>query len=770
MNGVLPACATGLAFGACLLSLAACRPSSCSPDMKLVDELKGVTTPGDFNVRDFGAIGDGVHDDTAAIAAAGKAAQAHDDGQKLGFEAEGAHAEVVFPAGTYRLTDTVFLGRCAHFRALGDVTLAMDDSTKDILYLHRNSRTRLEGLKFRGGRNQVNQATLNFENANLFVRGCAFEGAASNAIRSVSRRLQASRLVNVGGNECAIGEFEPDEKGVFRPNPEYPVGKMYANSTFILVEDCSFDGCAHAMDFHSDGTVVRNCTVRQPAVAGAVFRFTTNVHFYGLDVTVERGAGLEQCVFSPYGTTFVAVEDSTFRTTDGRGVLLVDSSIRTSGIPGNLLLRNCTVACGGAPEGAIVRCRENTCPGLLIMDGIHATGGRRVRAVAFEKELTEAQLHAANKNFDHVPLEKIYHFSFGALSPNVVTDGGDVFNRFVRPFPSDLPRPPIVRKPLRVYAGKVLRATDFGVDLEAKTDDTEAMERFVAALAREPGAVGLLPGERITVSRPLVLDGDFALVGSGTPRFVQKDTKSPLFAVVNGSRVKLRNMLFLDGRQFVKFDVDEAKPTEILVDNCFGFNTFRWDKHDGAWFEVSAKRRSENVSLTITGGSYYQPILYRGNARTLMDGFWFRSWAQPAEDRPLTASTTMINLPGGVLRAVDILGVPCTLRRWGWTANDPKVDKGDYRWIDNFGVFHSEFFRYGGEYGGLVPVYAFGDAQTYIEGGFSEFKAFRCRQSIIYSDGDACRSQIFGTLFLSRPPLADQDRRIRSDCTIWLRQ
>ena len=731
----------------------------------------GILAGSDFNVKDFGAVGDGVHDDTAAITAAGKAAQRHDDALKTSFEADGPHAAVVFPAGTYRLTDTVFLGRCAHFRALGDVTLAMDDPKKDVLYLHRNSRTRLEGLRFRGGRNQVNQATHNFENANLVVRDCVFEGAAENAVKSVSRRRASSQHTNIGGAENAIGEFEPDEKGVFRFNPEYPEGKAYNNSTFILVEDCVFDGCARAMDFHSDGSVVRRCRVRHPAVPGAAFRCTTNVHFYDLDVTVTPCAEGRQGVFEFYGTTFAAIEGSTFRTTDGRGVLLVDSGIRTSFVPGSLILRDCSVECGGNPDGAVVRCRENTCPAILVMARVRETSGRPVKAVAFEKPLDEAQLHESNKRFDAVPLEKIYNFTFGRLSSNIETGAGETFARFVRPFPDNLPKPPIARTPLRKRTGRVLKATDFGVDSDRRTDDTEAMERFVTALSGESDAIGVLPGEWITVSRPLALKGDFALIGSATAAFEQKDGKSALFRVANGSSVTLKGILFMNGRHLVEFREDDARPTEIVAQDCFGFNTHRWDRYDGACFHVEAKAHPANVSLTVTGGSYYQPVLYRGNARTLMDGFWFRCWSQPAEDGPMTASTTIVNLPGGVLRAVDILGVPCTLRRWGWAAsNDPKRPKGDYRWVDNSGVFHSEFFRYGGEYGGLVPVYAFGAAKTYIEGGFSEFKAFSCHQAVVRADCEDCDSRIFATLYLSRPLEPEQGRRMKSDCSIWLRQ
>ena len=741
-------------------------PGGDAPRGVYVDELRGRVFPGDINVRDFGAKGDGVADDTAAIAAAGKAAQAHDLARRtdgLSGEYDGPHAAVVFPAGTYRVSDTVFFDRDAHLRGAGDARIVSSAPDRDIFYFHKAARTRVENLRFSGGRNQLNVTTLNHENANLVVRGCTFEGATSNAIRSVSRK----------SGDTPVGEFMPDAGGRFAPDPRYAGAKRYNNSTFAIIEGCTFIGCAHAVDVHTDGTVVRSCRVEQPAVPGGAFRSSTAVHIYDIDVVVERAAGVEQCVLQTYSTSWAALENVNVRTTDGSGVLFVDSDATTGWvIPSTLFVRNCRVECGGCPEGAIVRFREGKALGMLLMDGVSDVSGRSVRALAFEKEFTEAGLEELSRRTGRIPLEKKFVYSFGRLSPNVDTGCGPLFGRFVRKYPADLPGPAVARRPLRAYTGPLVLAADFGLGKGGGEDDTDAMERFVAALAARPGSVGVLPGEWISLSRPVVLDGDFALVGSGTAGFRHLGRKDvAFFRVANGAKVKFKNIYFWDTRHVVLYSEKSAKPTYIALDNCFAFNSTRYDAYKGAAFDVFAEENPGAVEFTVTAGSYYQAKLYRGNARALFDGFWFRSLPEPAPEEPLVASRCFINEEGGALQLVDMLGVPCTLRKLGWKAsNDASCKKGDFRWIDNHGECCTQLCRYGGEYGGLTPVYNFGRGKVYVEGAYAEYKAFSCRQAMVYSDGDGGDIRAFGVILLSRPPLPEHDARIRYDSTMWLRQ
>jgi outer membrane murein-binding lipoprotein Lpp len=93
------------------------------PALLLVRPAAAVVLPADsgaVNVRDFGAKGDGVHDDTEAIRAAMRAAQV--DQAKVFWPAR----IVYFPAGTYRVTDTL-AKRDAQGRYLSSMSLMGED-------------------------------------------------------------------------------------------------------------------------------------------------------------------------------------------------------------------------------------------------------------------------------------------------------------------------------------------------------------------------------------------------------------------------------------------------------------------------------------------------------------------------------------------------------------------------------------------------------------------------------------------------------------------
>lgn len=52
-----------------------------------------------------------------------------------------------------------------------------------------------------------------------------------------------------------------------------------------------------------------------------------------------------------------------------------------------------------------------------------------------------------------------------------------------------------------------------------------------------------------------------------------------------------------------------------------------------------------------------------------------------------------------------------------WKIRDPEL-AGHFRWVDTRGEFRSYDVRYGGEWGGITPVYLHGkDASAYLEGG-----------------------------------------------------
>ena len=114
-----------------------------------------------FDVRDFGAVGDGVADDTVAIQAA--MYQCVDEeifclaGHSClppwgGHGGHGGGAEVFFPAGTYRITrPLVYPERRVTFRGEPGATIVAEQS-HDIFYFCQAFRIVFENLHLVGGR------------------------------------------------------------------------------------------------------------------------------------------------------------------------------------------------------------------------------------------------------------------------------------------------------------------------------------------------------------------------------------------------------------------------------------------------------------------------------------------------------------------------------------------------------------------------------------------------------------------------------------------
>src|SRR5262249_4074019 len=77
------------------------------------------------SVKDFGAVGDGVHDDTAAIQAALNA---------LKNTTTNTWSTLYFPAGTYRITQQLTTARTTHNEYLGAQIIGADPSTTKIVW------------------------------------------------------------------------------------------------------------------------------------------------------------------------------------------------------------------------------------------------------------------------------------------------------------------------------------------------------------------------------------------------------------------------------------------------------------------------------------------------------------------------------------------------------------------------------------------------------------------------------------------------------------
>ena len=162
-----------------------------------------------INVRDYGALGDGKADDTAAIQKAFAAAEAA--GRVVPRDANTpvltTQPTVFFPSGIYRITSEIKIsGIGTWVMGEGWAVIRQDDPEKDILVTKNAWRMRIEGLSFKGGRNQVSLWNDNIDTGLVEINSCNFMGANGVSLLAdfVSTNLLVERCRFIGGYQGAI--------------------------------------------------------------------------------------------------------------------------------------------------------------------------------------------------------------------------------------------------------------------------------------------------------------------------------------------------------------------------------------------------------------------------------------------------------------------------------------------------------------------------------------------------------------------------------------
>ena len=703
-----------------------------------------------LNVKDFGAKGDGVTDDTAAIQKALRFYTDNYDRQLLAkqpmaddlpefanhraFSTTGENVtmpEIFFPAGRYIVSNTLVAGDMFLRGEEGSV-IVMTDPEKDILYGNRSYRVRIEDLAFEGGKRQVLIYTFNEDMSYVMLGNCSFRNSSAYAVWCHNYR-------NPEGRDYRTATFGPysvewdGDTPILTPGDE--TLPYYYNSTLIGITDCSFENCQGVLDSVADGLNVQNCVwIMADDFSGPALKTGGSGHFvncYGF-----APAGGDDKVWYDLSGGLVVVEGGTYAC-GGDGMSLVNWNAGKRGeIYSSLAIRNADIACGGFPLISVDNSDTENTPNLLEVSYCREISGVNSDVLAwsqpFDFERAKETFFDFSWAIEHLDGSYSADFPFfvSIFNNEGFDDSGvpaELWQNSTSAIPHEVLEATAVGTVVFDWDAEafttVINAVDYGVDTVTATDDTAAMKKVFAAAAEVDGPVKVvLPPAMVTISETLTIPADLMLDSRGLGSIKQLDIKKPMFTGEDVERLYLRNLRFVSGSN--AFVLNTTADAEILIEKCLIYQQY------GCSFVFNAPAEN-NAAMHLERCLFVSPIqgVVSNMAYKSLEAFWVSTNAR--QDR----EAFLVNAGGDML--VDrMLGVPMPMKDHGYN-HLPIIENWPFsnetRWIDNYGRLYTRFSRWGGEYYGIVPVYNFNaDGTVVIDGSYTCHAFPDCKNCILY--------------------------------------
>ena len=681
------------------------------------------------NVRDFGAVGDGVADDTAALQAALNQCATEQTFCLAGHSwlpewgghgGHGGGGELFLPAGTYRITrPLVYPERRVTLRGEeGAAIVAAPEH--DILYCGNAFRIVIEHLRLVGGRIQLNFFTNNNDMTMLRLEDCVFEDAALENIRAYNLKAMGEWR----GVPPYLVDWSSPDRPTLAMNPEAETTTAYLpNSTLLAIADCRFAGANTFLNGGADLLVIEDTAFERAGGSVPPFLVTTNLN---LNRVTARFAGTAEEVAAArawfVSTSYAAfVENCDFANADGCVLPFFDSSSKPGYHDNILRIANSRFDLQGAP---LVRFQAGTFSGILAVEGNVNLFATPSKAVDFEKipTLEEIETKIRYQPYNELPLAT-------QLKWRVTGNSGfdETLPEVFAPFREE-PLPaaevaaatvPQLREPQdwptpQNFAGKVIRP-----DFDDGASADEALQRaFDQAVS---GDRIILPGRRLDIKQALRVPADVEITAEGTALLWATEPELPCFLLAEQpGRLLLRNLAFYGGDVAVNY---AAANGTALFQNCAFL--------DQRVTAIYAKNHPAKILVTdsvfFTGGGLDTNADHAEIRRNWlcnspqMDEKGFFAGANGemlAEYNLFVPILPRVNI--GTFQPLDEYhNLPCG---------------NNLRWFDcRNAKLHLTANRLGGEFNGMTPAYLFGEQSTLlVEGAYCWFGNAYTRKCMVY--------------------------------------
>jgi hypothetical protein len=695
--------------------------------------------PLSVNVKNFGAKGDGINDDTDAIQLAVNAVASHAKAYPRMWGA--GYPELVFPSGNYLISHTIILASgleplkglnqgkgtnngfskglgFAYVRGLGEVTIRQTNPQADIFYVGMAYKTLIENINFDGGRHSINLWTGNQDASMPIIRHCRFRNSSSYAIQTpYITRNQAGDFF---GYSVIISDGAMSEVND-------PTAKHFLyHSTYLHIDDCEFINCANVLFTVADMALMENCRIEtSPSMKGAAIRTGGLLKLENITALAHVRPGLEQrWIDLDFGATnWIVGRNLKFTTDSDIGMCAVYSldRFRRSGSynPSALILQDSEFKVAGCPENALIFCKE--VPNIISVSNCIQTGKTDTPILGFPSPKPESYFNGENGKPPIVPNGLAF----------MIDDRNQHFNCELPPAMRPFQRVPLPVKiseqidqmlslsknellTIKSFSLPVrtLNAADFGIVGDGVTDDSAAIQKVFDAAKVDEMTEIIFPGTVYKISQTIRLPVRAIIRGSGRAAFLAADQSPYGFSATDVRELAILNCAFESGRQQMALAVRDGAPARILFDNCSFSNSCAEAITCISEDKTFAGRIASRLRITNTL-FYNNRTSLINNVTALIDSCWLasyafsfkegidlkskRSWEGADYRKGMPEDDTLRDIVDikndGIMRAENILGVP--------------MGKGygrNLRWFDNTGTLFCDYFRFGGEQGGRRAV------------------------------------------------------------------